>query len=189
MTISPQPPRLKPTGTPYRELVENHLTFVKVGFGYYLEVLIKAGYVTDGASVPRKIFPDGQYSEEIKETIQKNYPKISTRWDLENFINYLIGTPWDMPRLLAAIVHDVLYGRKWGIRWLCDRIYKWILIQNGYESKRAEIEYLCIRLVGWNNWNSITKEEEDYTKKLSVVKFIRKSKIAKEIENFSPQKK
>ena len=164
------------------QLAEDHLTFVKVGFGYSLEVLVRKGYITDGASIPDDILDDLEYGEKIREFIRQKFPHVSDGVDFGNLVARLIGTPWDMPRLLAAIVHDVLYGRKWMIRLLCDMVYRWILEENGYSRVRTDIEYAGIRLMGWRNWNGIYKPEKQYTKNHSVVKFIRASKIPKVIE-------
>ena len=184
MTISPQPPNLVPVDEKdtTRRLVEPHLTFVKVGFGYSLMILIKPGFETDGASVPEKIFSDEEYKADMIETVEVEYEDVATRWDLENLIKYLIGNRWDMPRLLAAIAHDCLYGRKWMWRWVCDRIYRMILGDNNYDRRRIEIEYAAIRLAGWRNWNSVTNEEQKKVEAHSEVEFIRTKNIEKEIE-------
>ena len=185
MTIAPQQPILTPIAGKgnLRTLVEDHLTFVKVGFGYSLEVLIKAGYETDGATIPDNLLQDEKYGKKIEEYIRTKYPSIKTKYeyDLENLVKYLIGTPWDMPRLLAAIVHDVLYGRKWKIRWLCDKVYRLILLENNYDVIRAEIEYGGIRLIGWKNWESVSDSERKQTKRLSEVKIIKTKNKEKEI--------
>lgn len=165
-----------------KELVEDHLTFVKVGFGYSLEVLVRKGYITDGASIPDNILEDAEYGEKLKSFIRGKFPHVTDALDFQRLVERLIGTPWDMPRLLAAIVHDVLYGRKWAIRLLCDKVYRWILEENGYSGIRADIEYMGIRLVGWRNWNEVYKPEKEFTKIHSEVKFIKTRKIPKEIE-------
>ena len=178
MTISPQPPLLIPVEGKdgIKEFKEDHLTFIKVGFGYSLKVFIKAGYRTDGASIPTWLQDD-----EIRKFIKTKYPKIQTRSDLEDLIKFLVGTPWDMPRLLASVVHDVLYGRKWKFRWLCDKVYRWTLEQVCYDKVRTEIEYAGVRLVGWRNWDMVTDWEKTQTKRLSDVRFIRTRDIDSEI--------
>ena len=184
MTISPDHPNLiaiDDTDTT-RRLVEPHLTFVNVGFGYSLKILLKAGFETDGASVPEKIFSEEEYRADMLETVRAEYENITTRWDIENLIKQIIGTRWDMPRLLAALPHDCLYGRKWMWRWACDRIYRMILGDNSYDRRRIEIEYAAIRLAGWRNWNSVTKEEQKKVEALTEVEFIRTKNIEKEIE-------
>lgn len=180
MTISPQPPNLVPIEgkEKFKRLAEDHLTYVKVGFGYSLKVLIKAGFETDGASIPDNLLEDKEYGEKIKSYIACKYPRINTRWDFENLVKYLVGTPWDLPRLLAAIVHDALYGRKWKFRWLCDRVYKWILEENNYDPIRIDIEYTGIRLLGWRNWKEVSDWEIVTVKRLTEVEFVRTKMIS-----------
>ena len=157
-------------------LRENHLTFVKMYLGYSLKVLIRAGFTTDGASVPSSL-TSGEYKTELDKIVSHEYPDVGTRWDLENLIAYLVGTPWDMPRLLAAIVHDALYSIKWMWRWACDQIYRKVLAENGYDIKRIAIEYECIRLAGWRNWNAISKKEVEKSKALIDAEFVRTKNI------------
>lgn len=189
MTIAPQQPILTVIEgkNNLRKLTEDHLTFIKVGFGYSLEVLIKAGYETDGATIPENLLNDERYGKKIEDHIRSKYPSIKTRYDFENLVKYLVGTPWDMPRLLAAIVHDVLYGRKWKIRWLCDKVYRLSLLENNYDVIRAEIEYGGIRLLGWKNWESVSDSERKHTKRLSEVKIIKTKNKEKEIRRIWEQ--
>ena len=144
LTVAPHKPNLDPIdGKPrFKILKEDHLTTVKLPFAFTLSIMVRKGYSTDGASVPEGV------SEEI------------------------CGTPWDMPRLLAAIVHDALYSIKWKCRWLCDQIYRLILVQNGYGNAKASIEYSAIRIGGLKRWKSVTKEEKRWARNLVEVKLI-----------------
>ena len=92
-----------------------------------------------------------------------------------------MGTPFEMPRLLAAIVHDALYSLKWRMRALCDKVYKRILEDVKYDKVRIAVEYLGIRLVGHKNWNAVTKDIKQNTKQLIVVKLVRTKKVNQEI--------
>ena len=103
--------------------------------------------------------------------------------------NRLVGTPWDLPRLLAAVVHDALYSIKWKCRFLCDRVYKWILKATDYDVVRREIEYDAIRLVGWKSWNNVTKGEWKWAKKLVIVKWVRTKKVPAILEKLKTQTK
>ena len=188
MTVSPEIPKLTDCEEEGKKvLTEPHLTFVKMGFGYSLMVLIGEGFKTDGASVPKKLFSDEKYGTQIQKMLQQKYPLLGTRWDFENLWEYLVGTPWDMPRLLAAIVHDALYDCKWKFRWLCDTIYRKILLQFDYYRMRADIEYACIRLAGWRNWNSITKKERKEARKKVKIEFVRNKKVKKIIKRIQRQ--
>ena len=178
MTVSPEEPKLKDSQKDgIKVLTESHLTFINVLFGYSLMVLIGKGFETDGASVPKDLLYDRMYGKYITEYLQRKYRNIGTRWDLENLWNHIIGTPWDMPRLLAAIVHDALYGMKWKFRWICDLIYRKILIQNEYDRIKADIEYTAIGLVGWKNWNSVTEAEKIHTKEKVHIELVHNKKI------------
>ena len=82
---------------------------------------------------------------------------------------YLVGSPWDMPRLLAAIVHDALYGAHWACRWLCDRIYLLIRLAYANDKRLCYLEYAAIRLGGREAWRSKTESTLAYTRdRLSV---------------------
>lgn len=85
------------------------------------------------------------------------------------------GGPWDMPRLLAALVHDALYSRRWKCRWLCDIIYRKILMNVGYPADRLALEYAAIRADGWKSWKAVNKEEVKLTKTLTSVE-VRRSR-------------
>lgn len=151
MTVFPEAPKLKKVSTlrarEMRCLAEDHLTYVKMPFGFSLEILIKAGFLTDGASVPE--------------------------WGTS-----IIGTPWDMPRLLAALVHDALYSRKWKIRWLCDFVYWQILKSTDHPTTMREVEYDAIRLFGWKAWYDVSKQEKRSAKSLVSVRWLRTKNIS-----------
>lgn len=179
MTISPQPPVLNvvPNSEGIMELAEPHITFVNVGLGYSVMVLIGNGFRTDGASVPTEWLHNSKLIDMACKVIAKKYPWMNS----EEMLDFLIGTPFEMPRLLAAIVHDALYSYHWKWRILCDWIYKRILEDICYDPTRLTIEHLGIRLIGGKNWDSVNKEEKIETRKLVTVKFIRTRNIDKEI--------
>ena len=185
MTIAPTQPILKDCESKgIKELTEPHLTFIKVGFGYSLMVFIGKGFRTDGASIPEWLLYDDVYGTYIQNLLFRRFPKITTLYDIETLFRNLIGEPFDMPRLLASIVHDALYGIKWKFRWLCDIIYRRTLLQSNYPHVRADIEYTLIGLFGRKNWDSVTKDEMEQTKKLVKVEFVRNKKIPKITEGF-----
>ena len=191
MTIFPEHPYLimsNPNdGIEMRRLAEDHLTIVKVIFGWSLMILVKAGYETDGATVSlsKAIQIGNSGAEQVQKLIEHYYPGE----DAKSVFDHLVGTPWDLPRLLAAIVHDALYSMKWMCRFLCDRVYKWILEETEYAGIRRDIEYDLIRLLGWRNWNAVSKEERKWAQNLVVIKWVRTKKVLKEIERLkNPQK-
>lgn len=180
MTVFPQPPKLEPVantgGGEIRRLTEDHATYIYLPFGRSLEIIVKAGYETDGASVPslESILSDLKMSKDFAKLLNKHF---SCEIDINTIFKWLVGNPWDMPRLLAAVVHDGLYGRKWKCRWLCDLVYRLILMQTSYDAFRREIEYDAIRLFGWRNWNAVTKEERLKTKSLVSIRIVKTKQI------------
>lgn len=170
MTFAPTPPKYSvDDATGIATLLESHVTFVKFPLGYSLMVYQRSGLKFDGASVPKKDLEDSKIVKRICKFIAKHYPDKGYKETLD----YLIGTPFEMPRLLAAVVHDALYGMKWKWRWLCDRVYMLILKEQNYDPVRLEIEYSGIRLLGGKNWDAVQKPEKIATKALVDVKFIR----------------
>lgn len=170
MTFSPSPPKYtvdEPTGI--ATLLDSHITFVRFPLGFSLMVHLKPGFRFDGASVPKEDLEDSKIVKRICKFIAKHYPDK----DYKEMLEYLIGTPFEMPRLLAAIVHDALYGMKWKFRWICDKVYRRILSAIGYDKVRLDIEYSGIRILGWKNWDSVNKEEIENTKQVTEVKVIR----------------
>ena len=180
MSIFPEHPRLETAppkdGREMRRLVEDHVTFVKFCLGWSLMIVVKAGYETDGASVTisSTAMDDERNADQIKSLIRKYFPGE----EVMSAYNKLVGTPWDLPRLLAAIVHDALYSLKWCCRFLCDRIYKKVLAATDYAIVRREIEYDVIRLLGWRNWAAVSKEEQEWAKKFVIVKWVRTRAIS-----------
>lgn len=183
MTVFPQPPNLVDSQTEgFKKLVEPHLTFVKMGCGFSLAVLIREGLETDGATIPKEELEKSDIIKKICKLIAKHY----TGKDYKETLDYLIGTPFEKPRLLAAIVHDALYGMKWKWRWLCDRVYRAILSETDYDKVRRGIEYSGIRLLGKKNWDAVTDLERDRTRRIVDVKVVLTrniGKITKRIED------
>lgn len=166
MTVFPQPPNLCDCEEPgHKVLVEPHLTLVNVGYGIYLKILIDKGFKFDGATIPQEALEDSKLVAKLCKLIAKHYPDKKP----EEVLEYLIGTPFEFPRILAVVVHDALYGAKWKWRWLCDRVYRCIEQASGYDSIRRHIEYSGIRLVGWKNWDAVTDLERDRTRRLVKV--------------------
>lgn len=169
MTVCPQSPNLGESQREgYKTLLEPHLTFVPMGFGFCLSVLIKEGLETDGATIPKDELEKSDVIKKICKLIAKHYPGK----DYKETLSYLIGTPFEMPRLCAAIVHDALYGMKWKCRWICDMVYRAIQSSIGYDKVRKGIEYSGIRMFGGKSWEAVTKEEKEVTKKLVDVKIV-----------------
>ena len=176
MTVSPQPPNLADSQTDgFKKLVEPHLTFVKMGCGFSLSVLIRDGLETDGATIPKEELEKSAFIKKACKLIAKHYPGK----DYKETLSYLIGTPFEMPRLLAAIVHDALYGMKWKWRWLCDRVYRSILSESDYDKVRLGIEYYGIRLLGRKSWEAVTDLERDRTRRIVDVKVVLTRNISK----------
>lgn len=89
--------------------------------------VIPNGFQTDGASIPR-------------------------------FLWRLCGYPLQAPRIYAAIVHDYLYSGFLPVsRAEADDIYRRLLVQYGWGSWKARIEYLALRMFGASHY----KESEE----------------------------
>ena len=89
---------------------------------------VPAGFETDGASIPRWLWP-------------------------------VCGHPLEAPRVVAAIVHDFLYGGgdPEATRADADDLYRDMQIELGIPRCRAYIEWLALRLCGWTHWKTETK--------------------------------
>ena len=182
MTVFPETPRMEAAGTQdgreMRRLTEDHVTVLNYCLGWSLVLVVKAGYETDGATVSLAVGSDKSVSQ-IKSRIRKYFPCE----DENSIYNRIVGTPWDLPRLLAAVPHDALYSRKWKCRFLCDRVYKRILKSTEYEVIRREIEYDVIRLLGWRSWNAVSKEEKAMAKQLVTAKWVRTKSVPLHLAN------
>lgn len=85
----------------------------------------------------------------------------------------ICGSPWAMPRLLAAIVHDALYAAHWCCRWVCDIIYYLIRVQYGTDtSVVAKVEYAAIRVGGRSAWKEKTPASIEAARKLVKIRFV-----------------
>lgn len=74
---------------------------------------------------------------------------------IPRFLWRLCGTPLDVPRLYAALVHDFLYsgGDPEATRAEADAIYRDIQIVLGISRFNAYIEYCALRLFGFSHWH------------------------------------
>lgn len=88
-------------------------------------------------------------------------------------LQIVAGGPWQMPRLLAAIVHDALYASHWFCRWACDIIYKLVRAQFGEGTQIAAfLEYTAIRAGGKSAWNEKTPEGIEAARKLLKIRLV-----------------
>lgn len=136
-------------------------------------ILIRKGFTTDGASVPEEALRDSKIAKEISKIIAKFYPDKNAK----QVLDYLIGTPFEMPRLLAAVPHDGLYGVHRYCRIVCDWIYKRILEDLKYDPISICVEHSGIRLFGWMNWAAIRKSERRQNRKLVFTAIVRDRKV------------
>lgn len=182
MTVFPETPRMEAAGTKdgreMRRLTEDHVTVLNYCLGWSLVIVVKARYETDGATVSLTGGSDNTIGQ-MKSIIRKYFPDE----DENSVYNRIVGTPWDLPRLLAAVPHDALYSRKWRCRLLCDRVYKKVLKSTKYDALRREIEYDVIRLLGWCSWNAVSKEEKAMAKQLVTAKWVRTKSVPLYIAN------
>lgn len=75
---------------------------------------------------------------------------------IPRFLWRLCGTPMDVPRLYAALVHDWLYsgGDPDATRADADLVYREILVALDYPRIKAYIEYYALRLLGGSHWHN-----------------------------------
>lgn len=73
---------------------------------------------------------------------------------IPRFLWRVCGTPLDVPRIYAAIVHDWLYfgGKPEATRADADAIYRDLLIALGESSIKAFCEWGALRLCGGSHW-------------------------------------
>ena len=85
---------------------------------------VPAGFETDGASIPRWLWP-------------------------------VCGHPLQAPRVIAAVVHDYLYGGgdPEATRADADDLYRDMQLALGIPRRRAYLEWVVLRLFGWLHWN------------------------------------
>ena len=71
---------------------------------------------------------------------------------IPRFLWRVCGTPMDVPRLYAAIVHDYLYAEKLVSRKEADQIYRDFQIELGVSKWKAYTEYYALRLFGASHY-------------------------------------
>ena len=186
MTVFPEIPNLsRPDKDGIATLIEPHLTVLKIGFGQSLVIFIREGFKTDGASVPKEELENSKIAKKVSKLIAKHYPDK----DYMETLSYLIGTPFEMPRLLAAIVHDALYDIHWLMRLACDLVYRRILNDVGYDKVRQDIEFSGIRLLGGKNWASVSDLKRARGRRLVTVEFVRTKKVEDFVSQLEKQER
>ena len=74
---------------------------------------------------------------------------------------WICGTPYESPRVFAAIVHDYIYsgGDPEATRADADDLYRDIQIAIGVSRVKAYVEWLALRLCGRSHWYNNKKGE------------------------------
>lgn len=69
------------------------------------------------------------------------------------------GTPLQAPRVVAAVVHDFLYGGgdPEATRADADDLYRDMQLALGIPRRRAYVEWLVLRVCGWTHWRRSAK--------------------------------
>ena len=69
------------------------------------------------------------------------------------------GHPLQAPRVVAAIVHDFLYGGgdPEATRADADDLYRDMQIALGIPRRRAYVEWVVLRMCGWTHWRRAAK--------------------------------
>ena len=66
----------------------------------------------------------------------------------------LCGSPYDAPRVIAALAHDFLYATHICTRKEADIIYRDMQIDLSIAAWKARVEYRALRLFGWIAWKN-----------------------------------
>ena len=77
---------------------------------------------------------------------------------IPRFLWRLCGSPYDSPRIIAALAHDYLYSSQILERKTADRIYRDMQIALGIASWKAYTEYYALRAFGGFAWRKAPKE-------------------------------
>jgi hypothetical protein len=85
---------------------------------------------------------------------------------IPRFLWRVCGTPLDVPRIYAAIVHDWLYsgGRPDATRADADAIYRDMQIALGVPRIKAYVEWVALRLCGGSHWHGNKHTQKRGTK-------------------------
>lgn len=69
------------------------------------------------------------------------------------------GHPLQAPRVVAAVVHDFLYGGgdPEATRADADDLYRDMQLALGIPRRRAYVEWLVLRVCGWTHWRRSAK--------------------------------
>ena len=76
------------------------------------------------------------------------------------WLQWLCGSPWEAPRLYAALVHDFLYsgGDPEATRADADDLFRDLQISLGVPRWKAYVEWAALRLFGGSHWQGAKKE-------------------------------
>ena len=91
-----------------------------------------------------------QISPQIAISIPKGYR--SDGASVPRFFWRLLSPKIDMATLGPSIVHDWMYGRRWGSRADADAWYRDALIANKYPRWKARLTYTGLRWFGGSHW-------------------------------------
>lgn len=78
------------------------------------------------------------------------------------WLQWLCGSPWEAPRLYAALVHDFLYsgGDPEATRADADDLFRDLQISLGVPRWKAYVEWAALRLFGGSHWQGAKEEGE-----------------------------
>lgn len=74
----------------------------------------------------------------------------------------LCGTPMEIPRIVAALMHDWLYRAQVCERALADEIFNCVCKTVGMSSWRTGPEWAALRAFGGAAWNGHTEDDRDF---------------------------
>ena len=86
---------------------------------------------------------------------------------------WIAGNPFEVPRVIAALVHDWLYTAKVCERKTADLIYRGVCRKVGLSAFRSWFEYLVLRLFGWIAWEAVSDVDEAEARKHGTLMIVK----------------
>jgi len=70
----------------------------------------------------------------------------------------VLSSPFEGPVVYGAVIHDGLYTSMVLPRKVCDGLLRKMIIEAGYNSIKANLVYIAVRLFGSSHWEKSTKD-------------------------------
>jgi len=117
-------------------------------------------FITDGDGVPSVELKTALKHSIYGRTITVPAGFVSDGMSIPWLFQPLIGSPFKIPFVFPAIVHDWFYRQQMIDRNLADTIFRAMLTEDGVSKWKCAAIYYSLRLFGWIAWNKNTKKKE-----------------------------